>query len=149
MNQINSQRTWWEQNMKWFVPLAGVLILITGFFIHWTFGNVFNNFAQAYAEDELVEKAVAQVRENERVQQVLGEIAPVDKMAIFNGAVKYSNDNNSVDLTIKIKGAKTNAMLDISAERAGESWNYELIQVRVKNPPEKKQTIKITGAGED
>ena len=149
MDHLNTRRTWWKQNMKWFVPLAGVFILITGFFIHWNFGDDFSNFAQAYAEDGLVENAVEKARANDRVTQVVGEIAPVDKMAILNGAVNYSNDNNAVELTIKLKGSKTNAMLDISAERAGEEWDYEMIRVRVKNPPEKKQTIQLVEVGED
>jgi hypothetical protein len=143
MNEYSSRRTWWQQNMKWFVPLAGVFILIIGFFTFTMFGDHFNNFAQAYAEDDLVENAVQIAGEDRRVQEVVGEIQPVDKMAVLNGEVRYSEDNNAVEMTIKIKGAKTSVMMDVAAERAAEGWDYHKIDVRIKNPPEKKQTINV------
>ena len=147
MSEYSSRRTWWQQNMKWFVPLAGVFILIIGFFTFTMFGDHFNNFAQAYAEDDLVENAVKIAGEDRRVQEVVGEIQPVDKMAVLNGEVSYSKDNNAVEMTFKIKGTKTSAMLNVAAERAGEHWDYHKIDVRIKNPPEKKQTIKVLEKG--
>lgn len=143
MTEYSSRRTWWQQNMKWFVPLAGVFILAVGFIISTMFGGHFNNFAQAYAEDDLVENAVQKASEDARVKEVLGEIGPVGNMAILNGEVRYSDDNNAVDMTFKINGSKANAMMDVAAERAGEHWDYHKIDVRIKNPPEKKQTIKV------
>ena len=62
-------------------------------------------------------------------------------MTILNGTVTYSDDNKSVNSTIKITCEKGKAMLDISADRINESWNYKKINIRIKSPPEKKETI--------
>jgi hypothetical protein len=42
-----------------------------------------------------------------------------------------------------IAGVKCKARMDISADRINNKWNYSKIKIRIKNPPEKKQTIEI------
>jgi hypothetical protein len=64
-------------------------------------------------------------------------------MTILNGTVKYSNNNKSVNSTIKITCENGKAMLDFSAEKINETWSYKVINIRIKNPPEKKETIEI------
>lgn len=64
-------------------------------------------------------------------------------MTILNGSVNYSEDNNLVNSTIKITCQKGKAMLDISANRNNETWDYKIITVRIKSPLEKKETIEI------
>ena len=39
-----------------------------------------------------------------------------------------------------------NWSMDISADRINNVWNYKKINIRIKNPPEKKQTIEILTA---
>ena len=41
-----------------------------------------------------------QVQSNFRVREVSGEIEPMVKMAILNGAIHYSDDNKFVEYTI-------------------------------------------------
>jgi hypothetical protein len=48
-----------------------------------------------------------------------------------------------VNSTIRLKGTKGKAKLDISADRINNERNYTKINVRIKNPPENKQTIEI------
>ncbi|GGG47751.1 CCP domain-containing protein [Bizionia arctica] len=80
---------------------------------------------------------------NPRVKDVLGEVEPIDPMTILNGSVSYSDDNTSVNSTIKITCKNGKAMLDISADRVNGTWNYSKIAIRIKSPPEKKETIEI------
>ncbi|HKO78073.1 MAG TPA: cytochrome c oxidase assembly factor Coa1 family protein, partial [Flavobacterium sp.] len=52
----------------------------------------------------------------------------------------YSNNNNSVELSIRIKGNKGKGKMDISAEKSGTKWGYKKINIRIKEP---KQEIQI------
>jgi hypothetical protein len=36
--------------------------------------------------------------------------------------------------------------MDITADRINNEWNYNKINIRIKNPPEKKQTIELISA---
>lgn len=74
---------------------------------------------------------------------MLGEIEPIDKMAIVEGQVQYSNNNTTVNSTIRINGSKGKARMDISANKVKNKWSYSKIHIRIKNPLEKRQTIKI------
>ncbi|MGS2739984.1 cytochrome c oxidase assembly factor Coa1 family protein [Sinomicrobium sp. M5D2P17] len=78
-----------------------------------------------------------------RVKDLLGEMEPIDKMAIIEGQVQYSNNNNTVHSTIRISGSKGKARMDVSANKVKSQWSYSKINIRIKNPPEKRQTIEI------
>lgn len=106
-------------------------------------GGITNDLVQAYADTELYENALKKVKSDDRVTELLGEIEPIDKLAILEGQVEYSNDNKTVNSSIRVIGSKGRASMDISADRINNLWNYKKINIRIKNPPEKKQTIKI------
>ena len=103
-------------------------------------GNI-TDTAQAYTDDSLSVKAIEKANTNERVLEVLGEIEPIDKLALFEGNAVYSNNNNSVVLSIRIKGSKGKGKMDISAEKNGINWEYKTINIRIKNPKEEIQII--------
>lgn len=106
-------------------------------------GGIATDLAQAYADTELYENALETVNSNERVIELLGDIERIDKMAILEGQVDYSNENQTVNSTVRIVGTKGKGRMDILADRVNGEWNYSKITVRIKNPPEKKQTIRI------
>jgi hypothetical protein len=97
-----------------------------------------------YSDNSLYEKAIDKAKNNKRVMEVIGEIEPIDKLAILEGNAIYSNNNNSVTLSIRIKGDKGKGKMDISAERNGAAWNYKKINIRIKEPREEIQIIKDT-----
>ena len=109
-------------------------------------GGITTDFAQAYADTELYKNALEKVNTNQKVNELLGEIEPLGKMAILEGQTEYSNDNQTVNSTVRIIGTKGKARMDITAEKLNSEWNYSKINVRIKNPPEKKQTIEIIKA---
>ena len=57
---------------------------------------------------------------------------------IGKGYVGYSDDNKTVSSSIRIKGKKMNARMDITAVRINDKWNYKKTGVRIKTPPNKK-----------
>jgi hypothetical protein len=73
---------------------------------------------------------------------VLGDLEPIDKLAILEGNAKYSNHNNSVELTVRVKGPKGKGKMDISADKNGTEWEYKKINIRIKQTEEVIQVLK-------
>ena len=134
---------WFNKNYKWLVPIAFITILIIYLIGSSGLGKISTNLAQAYLDDELYTKAIEKANRDRRVEKKLGEIQPIDKMAILNGEVRYSDDNQSVISTIKIKGEKDNGKLDLRAHRKEEEWKYDQLNIRILNPNGNNETLKI------
>ncbi|TXE15923.1 hypothetical protein ES731_14785 [Psychroflexus gondwanensis] len=83
------------------------------------------------------------MKSRQKVTELLGEIEPIDKFPILKGEVNYTNGNQTVNSTIQIQGTKGKAKMDISPDRIEGQWVYKKIDVRIKNPDDNKQTIKI------
>lgn len=142
-NELIDQKSWWKRNWKWLVPVSGIMLLSFGIFFSSGMDNIATDFAQAYADPELYENAIEKVKTDERVKELLGEIEPMDKLAILEGEVFYSNNNKTINSSTRLKGSKGKTRLDIIAIRVKKEWKYTKINVRIKNPPEKRQTISI------
>ncbi len=142
-NELIKQKSWWKRNWKWFVTICGIIVITISIFFSSGMGGITNDLAQAYADTELYENALKKVKSNHRVTELLGEIKPIDNLAILEGQVAYSNDNKTVSSSIRVVGAKGRANMDISADLVNNEWVYKKINIRIKNPPEKKQTIEI------
>lgn len=123
-----TEKNWWQRYRIIIIVFAVIAIAIIYLLMSDIFG--LKNFAKAYSEMPLYEKALAQVKDNEEVQDNLGEIQPIDKMAIAEGNVAYIGD--SISTTVTVKGAKGKAKMDISAVKENGLWNYKLIKIRIK-----------------
>jgi len=142
-NELINVNSWWNRNWKWFLPTFIVLFLLV-------FGLVFSSsidgnvtdIAKAYSDNSLYEIAIEKAKTNKRVLEVIGELEPVNKLAILEGNVIYSNNNNSVKLSIRIKGNKGKGKMDIAANKNGNEWEYEKINIRIKDPKEEIQILK-------
>ena len=106
-------------------------------------GGIGADLAQAYSDTELYENALEKVKTDQKVAELLGEIEPIDKLAILEGEIHYTNKNQTVNSSIRLKGTKGKARMDITADKINNEWEYKIINVRIKNPPEKKQIIEI------
>lgn len=144
MNQKKGWKRYWKAAL---VLCALVIISVTLFFTSGMDGVV-SNYAQAYADTSLYEKALEQVREHPQATALLGDIEPLEQLSIVEGAVQYSNDNQTVHTTVRIRGTKGTAKMDMAAHRVDAVWQYETINLRVKDPQETTQTIEIITAGE-
>ena len=142
-NELIEQKSWWKRNWKWLVPLSGIILISLGIFFSSGMDGIATDLVQAYADTELYDNALEKAKSDERVTELLGEIKPIDQLAILEGHVEYSNDNKTVNSSIRIIGNKGKGSLDISADRMNNEWNYTKINVRINNPPENKQTIEI------
>ena len=140
MNELIEHKSWWSRNWKWFIPLITVLLI--GMIIISTskVGESISDITKAYADVSIYENAIEKAQQNEQVKELLGELKPIGNMAIVEGSVIYSSNNNSVDMSLRIKGSKGKGKIDISADRNESEWNYKKINIRINEP---KQTITI------
>lgn len=144
-NELIVDKNWWNNNWKWFLPTSILFcLLLIGLMVSSGIGGNMTDIAQAYTEDSLYQNAVEKVKTNKRALAVLGEIEPIDKLAVLEGNAVYSNDNNSVTSSIRIKGSKGKGKMDLLAEKNGTVWEYKMIKIRIKNPKEEIQIIKET-----
>ncbi|NHN24172.1 hypothetical protein FIA58_000655 [Flavobacterium jejuense] len=140
-NVLIIKQNWWQKNWKWFLPTS-VLLLLLGFVLVLSIAGNATDIVQAYNDETLYTKAIEKVKLNKRVIEVLGEIKPIDKLAILEGNTKYSNNNNSVEISIRIIGSKEKGKMDVIADKIDKEWKYKKITIRIKNPKEKIEILK-------
>lgn len=145
-NELIEEKSWWKLNWKWFATVCGIVLITAIVFFSSGMGEIGTDLVQAYADTELYENALEKVKSDPKVTELLGEIEPIGKLAILEGQVEYSNDNKTVNSSIRVIGALGKASMDISADRIDNVWSYKKINIRIKNPLEKKQTIEIITA---
>ncbi len=132
-----------NKNWKWFLVLLSFISISIFLLLPSGIGNQMIQITKTYSDTELYEYPFHMAEKNQKVIDLLGKLKPIDNLAILEGEVHYSNNNKSVDLSIRIRGNKRNARLDISADKINGKWNYKKINVRIKKPIEEKQIIEI------
>ena len=132
-----------RKSLKWLIPIIVVLAIVIYLFSSSGMGKVATDLTQAYADPELYKNAIEKANSDQQVIKNIGEIKPIDKMTILNGEVNFTDDNKTVNTTIKIIGQKGNGKMDIIAKRENENWRYEKINIRIKDSEKKTNTIEI------
>lgn len=143
MNKTRSNRSWSQKYWRSLLLLGGIFLLTVGFFFSTGSNKIIGDLTKAYIDKELTENALELAQQNERVTQLLGTLEPLDNMAILEGEVNYKNENKDVDLHVRVKGQKAKGIMDIEAYRKGDKWVYRTIELRIKNPPQNKETISV------
>ncbi len=147
MNALIEHKSWFKRNFKWFIPLSIVLVFVLGLLFSSQLGRNIAGIAKVYSESSVCDNALEIAKKDEKVIQILGELQPLGKLAILEGAHNYSNDYNTLDITVDVKGSKMESKfrskMDISADRNGDEWIYKTINIRIKEPEDLKQTIEI------
>jgi len=142
MNDLVENKSWWNKKWKWVIPLLGIF-LISIFTISKTdIGENTFDIVKAYADPDLIETALFKAQENGEVKELLGTLEQIDKMAKLEGSVKYSNNDTSVDISVRVKGSKGKGRMRVLAVRNGETWEYKKIVIGIKKL---RKTIEIIG----
>ena len=134
-NRLVIEKSWWQRNWKWILPIGIILFLVSIVLTLSIDGNP-TDILQAYNEDLLYKNAIDKANSNERVIEVIGKIDDLDQLAILEGSSKYSNNNNSIEITFRVTGDKGKGKMDISADKNGTDWEYKKITIRIKDPKE-------------
>ncbi len=139
MNETILKKSWWKRNWKWILPVSAILCVITFFFL--MTGNATFRYGSAHLQPGLIDKAYEMADENEIVNQKLGKLSSYNFLRLIEGDVLYSDNHNTVAVTVNLLGTKKKGKLDIIAHRKGKHWEYQKITVRIKKP--EKESIKI------
>lgn len=124
------------------MPIISLPLLLIVFFSS-GMNKIASDVTKAYSDTELFDNALEKAKANQTVISILGEIQPIDQLAILEGQVNYSENNTAVKSSIRISGTKGNARLEIIANKVGTNWVYITINVRIKKPKDLQQTITI------
>ncbi len=140
-NELLVRKSWLRRNWRWFLPTSLLLfLLLLGVVLKSTIDGNVMHVAQAYSDKSLFEKAIQKANLNQRVIEIIGKIEPIDRLAILEGHTVYTKNNNSVAMSIRVKGSKGKGKMDIFADKNGKEWDYKKINIRIKIP---KETIQI------
>ena len=132
MNDLVKHESWIKRNRLWLFPSIGIFIILTSILFSAGVGGKVADITKAYSDSKLYDDAILEVEKNKDAINALGDIKPIDNMAIIEGFVNYSEDNKAVKTTVRIKGSKGNGKLDILAEKVQNSWDYNEIKIRIK-----------------
>jgi hypothetical protein len=131
------------KKIKW--VWIGILIVVIGGSIYLFSSSGMTghtmDFAQAYLDKSLYENAIEKTKNNEKVKEIFGELEPIDKLAILEGDVVYSNDNKTVKMSVRIKGSKEKGTMHILANKENKNWKYEKINIISKKQKNKVNII--------
>lgn len=138
-NELVVKRNWWNCNWKWLVPLSGFMLIILTIIISSI--NDLSDFAQTYADPSIYQNAINQANKNENVIQSLGELQPIDNLAILEGNSSYSNDNKTASISVRVNGTNGKAKMDIVANKIENKWEYQKIRIRIKKSNKEIEVI--------
>lgn len=139
-NDTIQDKSWMQRNIRWFIPVV-ILVLILGSALFSTASDAqVGGYAQALNDEALFQDALKQSQQNAEVTKVFGTLEPVGQMAIVESTVEYSDNNNAVNLSVRVKGSKATGRMDVVATKANNAWQYSVIKMRIKDP---KQEIVV------
>lgn len=141
-NEIIIEKSLWKRSWKWLLPTIMIMLFfLVRLFLNSNIDGSLTDITKAYSDNLLYEKAIEKANKNKRVLEVIGQIKPIDKLAILEGNANYSNNNNSIILSVRIKGSKGKGKMNISADKNGSEWVYKKINIRIKEPKEEIQIV--------
>lgn len=149
MNDGIEHKNWFQRNWKWSVPVVVLLFLFLALLATSKLGENIVGIAKVYSESEVCDGALRIAKQDETVLGLLGELYPLSSLAILEGAHRYSDNYNTLQITFDVNGTKherkVRSKMDVVAHRNGEVWTYSEIKIRIKRPADLKQTIQIIG----
>ncbi|QCX39321.1 hypothetical protein FF125_13060 [Aureibaculum algae] len=132
MNELIEHKSWWQRNWKWLTPMVAIFLMGIGLISSSEIGENISDITRAYADTDLVDNALQKAQENEEVIALLGTLEPLDKLAILEGVVQYSNDYDSIDFSFRVKGSNGKGRMLIFANKNGNAWEYKEVVIGIK-----------------
>ena len=133
MHQYSHHKYELQRHWKWLLPF--LVISLGVIFVLSPIGNATQDFGSLYLNPSVYEGALAHVNQNKKAIELFGK--PIEAKFLLEGEVNFSDNGEVVDMVIPIKGPKSKGRMDVEARKVGNIWEYQLIHVRIKNPPEK------------
>lgn len=133
--------SWLKRNRLWISLLA--IIVFVGFIVTIAVWN-FSDFGKTLVNVGLCDDAIVTANQNARVQEVLGDLQPIDNMAVIEGNTVFTNNDRHAEITVRVNGDKGHAKMDIVADKVSEKWTYKMINIRMKNPDETIEVLNFS-----
>jgi len=133
-NETILEKSWLKRNWRWALPLVGIILSGIAIILSLVPSDSASDFTTAFRDEALYANAVERSNENKEVLNTLGTLEPVGNMAILESNVEYSDNNKSVNLSVRVKGDKGKGRMDVKASKKENMWQYSLIKIRIKDP---------------
>ena len=130
------RKSWWDRNWKWFVPTGCLsLLVLLGLFI----AGIFFGITSMLKESDSYKFAMNEAQHNKIVIEKLG--SPIEDDGIASGNISSTNNMESCDLQIPIKGPKGKGTLFIVGTKRG-TWKYNEMSLYIEASKEKIDLLK-------
>ena len=126
-NELIEQKSWWNRNWKWVVPVGGCLTLIILFIAF--LATVIFGATKMMSGSEPYQDSLTKAQQNEQVIELLGE--PIETVGIMQGSISFSNNDGDADIRIPIKGPNGEGIIYVLAENRNDVWTYSEQEVRI------------------
>ena len=132
-NDTIKNKNWLQRNIKWLLPVIVVVCFLGSALFSTVSDAQMGGYVTALNDDALYKDALKQAQKNKEVVKVLGTLEPIDQMAIIESNVEYSDNNNHVNLSVRVKGSKAKGKMDVIATKGNNTWQYNAITIRIKD----------------
>jgi len=142
MEENRKHKNWIGRNRNWAIPSMGclTLIILTIIFASTMVTNL-TGFFKDYVSYEV---GMENLIKNELVIEVLGE--PIEANGMFQGNIRYKDEEGNADIKVPVKGPKGEATLLIIAVMNDDVWTYNTMEVTISDSNKKidlLETMKI------
>lgn len=123
---LRPNKTWFERNWKWFVPLMVVsAVLLLGLFI----GGLFELVTSITTSSDAYKMAVQRAKDSPQVAEELGR--PLKVGWFTSGNISVSGDSGEADLSIPISGPRGTGHIVVDAKKENGKWTFHTLAVDV------------------
>lgn len=136
------KRTWWTKHKKWILS-SSFFVLFLYIIMSSELTLTARDLTTAYLDESLFDDALKITKTNKSVIEHLGNIEPLDKMAILEGQVEYSKNKDTVISSVRLNSERGKAKMDFKAIQFDGTWEYETISVRIKHPENEQTVIRV------
>ena len=133
-NEIIKSKNWLQHNIKWLLPVIVVVCFLGSALFSTVSDAQMGGYVTAFNDGALYKDALKQANQNTEVKKIIGTLEPIDQLAIIESNVEYSDNNNHVNLSVRVKGANAKGRMDVIATKLNNAWQYNTIKIRVKDP---------------
>jgi Cytochrome oxidase complex assembly protein 1 len=119
-------KTWFERNWKWFVPvMMASAVLVIGLFL----AGLFELVTSITTSSDAYKMAVQRAKDSPQVAAEFGRPLRFGRFA--SGNISVSGDSGEADLSIPISGPRETGHVVVNAKKENGKWMFHRLEVDV------------------
>ncbi len=125
------KKNWWNRNWKWALPTGGCLTLIICFVVF-----AFYVGAKVFKSTSLLAfiEVVQEVQKSPELEDALGK--PIKMDDLENSDYEPEENQKHFELSFELEGSKADGLLEVIADKEGDSWKYSKFIVTIEDTGE-------------